>query len=152
MIRGKMRTLPATLLCVALSITLGGCWTSGQSVTSARWDQFVGQNVQVVATRFGQPTGRKKLDNDQTLYVWELPPLDWSGNKKTHAGPGGLYGDGQTPGYMSDDPRMCKLSVTTSPEAIVTQVDTEDSNGTGAPGMTLGFSGSVCAQRLSATR
>ena len=149
MIRGKTRTLPAALLCIALSITLGGCWTSGQTAASARWDQFVGQNVQVVATRFGQPTGRKRLDNDQMLYVWELPSLDWSGNKRTHSGAGGLYGDGQTPGYMSDDPRMCKLSVTTSPEAIVTQVDAEDSNGTGAPGMTLGFSGSVCAQRLS---
>ena len=152
MIRGTMRSLRAALLCTALSITLGGCWTSGQTATSARSEQFVGQNVDAIVSRFGQPTGRKKLDNDQMLYVWELPSLDWSGNKKTHSGSGGLYGDGQTPGYMSDDPRMCKLSVTTSPEAIVTQVDAEDSNGTGAPGMTLGFSGSVCAQRLSATR
>ena len=145
---GKMRALRAVVLCAAL----GGCWTSGQTVASARWDQFVGQNVQVVATRFGQPAGRKRMDNDQMLYVWELPPLDWSGNKKTHSGPGGLYGDGETPGYMSDDPRLCKLSVTSSPEGIVTQVDAEDSNGTAAPTMTLGLSGSVCAQRLSATR
>jgi hypothetical protein len=143
-----MRALRVAILCTAL----GGCWTSGQTVTSARSEQFVGQNVQVVATRFGQPAGRKKLDNDQMLYVWELPSLDWSGNKKTYSGDGGLYGDGQTPGHMSDDPRMCKLSVTTSPEGIVTQVDAEDSNGTGAPARTLGFSGSVCAQRLSATR
>jgi hypothetical protein len=144
----KMRTLPAVVLCIALS----GCWTSGQTVGSTRWDQFVGQNVQSVATRFGQPTGRKRMDNDQMLYVWELPPLDGSGNKKTQSGAGGLYGDGQTPGYMSDDPRLCKLSVTTSPEGVVTQVDAQDLNGTGAPTMTMGLSGSVCAQRLSATR
>lgn len=149
---GTIRVLRAAVLCTALCLALGGCWTSGQTAASARWDQFVGQNVQVVATRFGQPTGRKRLDNDQMLYVWELPSLDWSGNKKTHSGAGGLYGDGQTPGYMSDDLRRCNLSVTTSPEGIVTQVQAEDSNGTGAPTMTLGFNGSVCAQRLSATR
>ena len=143
-----MRALRAAILCLAL----GGCWTSGQTATSGRWDQFVGQNVQVVATKFGQPTGRKRMDNDQMLYVWELPSLDWSGNKKTHSGDGGLYGDGQTPGYMSDDPRLCKLSVTTSPEGIVTQVEAQDFNGTGAPAMTLGLAGGVCAQRLSATR
>ena len=148
----RMRTLPAAFACIALSVLLGGCWTSGQTVASARWDQFVGQNVQSVAAKFGQPTGRKRMDNDQMLYVWELPSLDWSGNKKTHSGDGGLYGDGHTPGYMSDDPRLCKLSVTASPEGIVTQVEAEDTNGTGAPTMTLGFSGSVCAQRLSATR
>lgn len=152
MIRAKTRTLRAALPCIALSITLGGCWTSGQTATPARSDQFVGQNVDAVVSRFGQPTGRKKTDNDQMLYVWELPSLDWSGNKKTHSGSGGLYGDGQTPGYMSDDSRSCKLSVTTSPEGIVTQVSAEDSNGTGAPTMTLGFAGGVCAQRLSATR
>lgn len=146
MVDGMMRALQAAALC----ITLGGCWTSGQTVTSARWDQFVGQNVEAVATRFGQPTGRKKMDNDQMLYVWDLPSVDWSGNQKTHSGQGGLYGDGQTPGYMSDDPRICKLSVTASPEGIITQVNAEDSNGTGAPAKTLGLVGSVCAQRLSA--
>jgi len=50
---------------------------------------------------------------------------------------------------MSDDLRLCKISVTTSPEGIVTQFNAEDSNGTGAPTMTLGFGGSVCAQRLA---
>lgn len=144
-----MRALGTALLC----ITVGGCWASGQDATSSpSSDQLVGKNVDAVASRFGKPTGRKKMDGDQMVYIWELPPLDSSGNKKTHSGPGGLYGDGQTPGYMSDDPRMCKLSVTTSPEGIVTQVNAEDSNGTGAPTMTLGFSGSVCAQRLSGTR
>jgi len=150
MIRGKTRTLPATLLCIALPITLGGCWTSGQTATSTRWDQFVGQNVQVVATRFGQPTGRKKLDNDQMLYVWELGPLDPSAKQRTiDTGGGGLYEDGHTPGYMTDDLRICKLSVIASPEGIVTQFTAEDLNGTGAPARKLGFLGSLCAERLA---
>jgi len=82
------------------------------------------------------------------LYVWELPPLDWSGNQRSHSPQGGLYGDGQTPGYMSDDLRICKLSVITSPDGIVTQVTAEDSNGTGAPAR-AGVVGGVCTQRLS---
>jgi hypothetical protein len=133
-----------------LCITLGGCWTSGQDATPPRsGDQFVGKNVDAVVSRFGQPTGRKKMDGDQMFYVWELPPMDWSGNKRTHAGQAGLYGDGLTPGYMSDDPRLCKISVTASPEGVVTQFIAEDLNGTGAPATTLGLVGGVCAQRFS---
>jgi hypothetical protein len=142
-----MRTLRTVILC----ITLGGCWTSGQDATSApSGNQFVGKSVDAVVSRFGKPTGRKKMDGDQMFYVWELPPMDWSGNKRTHAGQGGLYGDGQTPGYMSDDPRLCKISVTTSSEGVVTQFIAEDLNGTGAPATTLGLVGSVCTQRFSA--
>ena len=142
-----MRILGVAVLCLAL----GGCWTSGQDVATANrsGDQFVGQNVDAVVARFGKPTGRMRADNDQMTYVWELAPIDSSGNQRTQTGDAGLYGDGHTPGYMSDDPRLCKISVTTSPEGIVTQFNAEDSNGTGAPTMTLGLVGSVCAQRLA---
>jgi hypothetical protein len=142
-----MRTLGVAVLCLAL----GGCWTSGQDVATSNrsGDRFVGQNVDAVVARFGKPTGRMRGDNDQMTYVWELPPLDWSGNKRTQTGDAGLYGDGHTPGYMSDDPRLCKISVTTSPEGTVTQFNAEESNGTGAPTMTLGLVGGVCAQRLA---
>jgi len=101
-----------------------------------------------VVARFGKPAGRKKLDNDQMNYVWELAATDQSGSQRTHSGQAGLYGDGRTPGEMSDDPRFCKLSVTTSPEGIVTQSNAEDSNGTGAPTMSFGILGSICAQRF----
>ena len=142
-----MRVLGIVALCAAL----GGCWTPSQDVTTPTrsGDQFVGQNVDAVVARFGRPTGRKKLDNDQMTYVWELVPTDSSGNQRTHTGDAGLYGDGHTPGYMSDDPRFCRLNVITSPEGIVTQFKAEDMNGTGAPAMTLGISGSVCAQRFA---
>jgi hypothetical protein len=141
-----MRALGAAAVC----LVLGGCWTSAQEAASNRsGDQFVGQSVDAVVARLGKPTGRKSLDNDEMSYVWELPPIDWSGNRNTQTGDAGLYGDGHTPGYMSDDPRMCRISVTTSREGIVTQFNAEDTNGTGAPSMTLGLTGSVCAQRLA---
>ena len=62
-------------------------------------------------------------------------------------GYGGRYDDGDTPGYMTDDTRICKLTVIASVEEIVTQVTAEDLNGTGAPKRTFGFVGSVCAER-----
>lgn len=141
-----MRILTIAALCTAL----GGCWTSGQQVaTTARpGDQFVGQNVDAVVARYGKPTGRKKLDNDQMSYVWDLPATDLPGNQKSFTGNGRLYEDGYTPGAMSDDLRSCKVSVVTSAEGIVTHFNAEDQNGTGAPSMTLGLIGGVCAQRL----
>ena len=140
------------LIIVGLCTVLSGCWSSGQDVTTSTrpGDQFVGKNVDAVVARFGNPNGRKKMDNDQTMYVWELAAAELPANQRSYTGQGGLYGDGRTPGAMSDDPRICRISVTTSPEGIVTQVSAEDSNGTGAPARTLGLTGSVCAQRLSA--
>lgn len=140
-----MRNLAIVVICAAL----GGCWASGQDAanTARPNDQFVGKNVDAVVARFGKPSGRKRLDNDQMFYVWELAALEQSGEQKAASGDGGLYGDGRTPGLMSDDPRFCKISVTASPEGIVTQFSAEDFNGTGAPARTFGLIGSVCAQR-----
>lgn len=138
-----MRTLAAAALCLALS----GGWASAQNAAPAS-NQFVGKDVHVIADKFGLPTGRKKMDNDEMLYVWELGPVDPSGvRRRTDTGDGGLYGDGHTPGYITDDSRICRLTVIASPEGIVTQVRAEDENGTGAPKRTLGFLGSVCADR-----
>ena len=141
-----MRSIAAAVLCVVLS----GGWALAQNAapSTGAGNQFVGQNVQVVADRFGLPTGRKKMDNDEMLYVWELGPADPTSSRRgADQGYGGLYEDGHTPGYMTDDPRMCKLTVIASPEGIVTQVTAEDLNGTGAPKRTFGVLGSVCAER-----
>lgn len=141
-----MRSRGAAVLCVVLS----SGWASAQNAapSTQAGSQFVGQNVQVVADRFGLPTGRKKMDNDEMLYVWELGPADPSARRgRTTEGSGGRYDDGETPGYMTDDPRICKLTVIASVEGIVTQVTAEDLNGTGAPKRTFGFLGSVCAER-----
>jgi hypothetical protein len=143
----KMRSIGAAVLCVVLS---GGCASAQNAAppTQTGNHQFVGQNVQVVADRFGLPTGRKKMDNDEMLYVWELGPADPTSSRRgADQGYGGLYEDGHTPGYMTDDPRICKLTVIASPEGIVTQVTAADSNGTGAPNRTFGLLGSVCAER-----
>ena len=141
-----MRSLGAAVLCVVLS----GGWASAQNAAAPTQagNQFVGQNVHVIADRFGLPTGRKKMDNDEMLYVWELGPSDPSASRRrTDTGDGGLYEDGHTPGSMTDDPRICKLTVIASVEGIVTQVTAEDLNGTGAPRRTFGLLGSVCADR-----
>jgi hypothetical protein len=141
-----MRVLAIVVLCAGL----GGCWTSGPEAAAPNraGDQFVGQNVDAVASRFGKPTGRKKMDNDQMMYVWEFAAADLPGNGKTQTGQSRLYGDGGTPGAMSDDPRFCKLTVIASSQGIVTQFNAEESNGTGAPAFSAGLIDSVCAQRL----
>lgn len=142
-----MRILEIAALCVAL----GGCAASPQGVasTSPFGGQFVGKDIDALVARIGRPASAKKMDDGQGSYVWELAAAtDSAGDRRIHRGDAGLYGDGHTPGYMSDDPRFCKVSVTTSPEGIVTQLRAEDANGTGAPAMTLGIKGSVCAQRL----
>src|SRR6516164_11868060 len=108
----KMRFLTIVAACVAL----GGCWTSGQEAATANrpGDQFVGQNVDAVVARFGKPSGRKKMDNDQMTYVWEFAAADLPSNQTSYTGQAGLYGDGRTPGSMSEAPRFCKISVVTS--------------------------------------
>lgn len=137
---------------VALCVALGGCGGAlRQEVasTSRPGDQFVGQNVTSLVNQFGKPVSRKKMDNDQNSYVWELDAsADPADSRPVDTGDAGLYGDGHTPGYMSDDPRFCKLSAVVSREGVVTQITAEDQNGTGAPSMTLGYNGSICAQRL----
>ena len=141
-----MRTLSAAALCVVLS---GVCASAQNAAPSTQaGNQFVGQDVHVVADRFGLPTGRKKMDNDEMLYVWELGPADpIASRRRVDTGDGGLYEDGHTPGYMTDDTRICKLTVIASVEGIVTQVTAEDLNGTGAPKKTFGLVGSICAER-----
>jgi hypothetical protein len=138
------------IIIMVLCAALGGCWTSGQGVATSNGtgDQYIGKNVDAVIARFGNPAGRKKLDNDQLAYVWELPATDLPENQKIFKGNAGLYGDGLTPGAISDDPRSCKLTVTTSLDGTVAQFNAEDLNGTGASKVTLGLIGSVCAQRL----
>ena len=141
-----MRAIGVAVLCVVLS----GGFASAQNAppSTQAGNQFVGKDVHVVADRFGNPTGRKKLDNDDMLYVWELGPPDPSSSmRRTDTGDGGLYDDGHTPGYITEDPRFCKLTVIASPEGIVTQVTVEDQNGTGAPTRTFGLLKGVCADR-----
>jgi hypothetical protein len=142
-----MRFLEIVAICVALA----GCAGSPQRAasTSQYGNQFVGKDVDALVAQIGRPTSSKRMDDGQGSYVWELGPTKASGSdQRVQTADGGLYGDGYTPGYITDDPRLCKISATTSPEGIVTQLNAEDSNGTGAPSVTLGFNQSICAQRF----
>ena len=142
-----MRFLEIVAICVALA----GCAGSPQRAasTSQYGNQFVGKDVDALVAQIGRPTSSKRMDDGQGSYVWELGPTKASGSdQRVQTADGGLYGDGYTPGYITDDPRLCKVSATTSPEGIVTQLNAEDSNGTGAPSVTLGFNQSICAQRF----
>lgn len=135
----------------ALCVALAGCAGSPQGVasTSQYGNQFVGKDIDALVTQIGRPTRSKKMDDGQHSYVWELPATAASvSEQRLQSAYGGLYGDGSTPGYISDDPRLCKVSVMTSADGIITQLNAEDSNGTGASSMTLGFNASICAQRL----
>jgi hypothetical protein len=141
-----MRILQIAVLCVAL----GGCAGSPQGVvsTSQYGNQFVGKDIDVLVAQIGRPTSSKKMDDGQHSYLWQLPASTVPPDQRVQTASGGLYGDGSTPAYISDDPRLCKISVTTSPDGIITQLSAEDQNGTGAPSMSLGFNPSVCAQRF----
>lgn len=143
----KMRILRLLALCAVL----GGCAGTWQEAPSSSrlGDQFIGKDVDALVARIGRPTRSKRMDDGQASYMWELAAVaNSAGDRPIHTGDAGLYGDGYTPGYISDDPRLCTISVTTSSDGIVTQLKAEDSNGTGAPAVTLGFSGSICAKRL----
>jgi hypothetical protein len=145
-----MRILKILGLCAAL----GGCAGSTQSpqgIPVRSGDRFIGQNVDALVAQIGRPTSSKRIDDGQASYVWELAARTGeAANQRIQTADGGLYGDGSTPGYISDDPRLCKISVVTSPEGTITKLTAEDSNGTGAPALTVGLSKSICAQRLGA--
>jgi hypothetical protein len=138
-----MRILEIVALCAAQ----GGCAGAQQQEGAvSHGSQFIGQNVTSFAAKYGPPTSAKRMDDGQSSYVWQLDA--GTADRWIDTGNGGLYGDGHTPGYISDDPRFCRVKIIASPEGIVTQLNTEDSKGTGAPAMTLGINGSICAKRL----
>jgi hypothetical protein len=141
-----MRILRIVALCAAL----GGCGALQKEVVAARpSEQFVGQKVDTLAARLGPPARSKRMEDGQASYLWQLnDAADSAGDHGIHTGSGGLYGDGRTPGYISFDPRSCKVSVVASPEGIITQFIAEDLNGTGSPATTIGMSRSICAERL----
>ena len=144
-----MRMVQAALLCVVL----GGCSISlprapEAGVSSARpASQLVGKKLDTLVAQLGQPTRSQPLDNDQTSYMWQI---------ETPAGPppptggGGLYGDGGSPGYVSEGySPFCRINVVASSAGVVTEANTEESNGTGSPNGTF-RSGNFCEQRLRA--
>jgi len=112
-------------------------------------DQLVGKNLDALIAQLGQPTRSQPLDNDQTSYVWQIETPD---DKLPPTGAGGLYGDANNPGYVSEGfSPFCRINVVAGVNGVITQANTEESNGTGTPN---GFvrSGNVCQQRLKKVR
>ena len=114
-----------------LSSILGGCASSSskQEVAAKLADQYVGQNVDALVTRFGPPTSMFRMNSGQTSYIWQLSAVtDVSMDR----------------GYGQASTRFCKVSVIASPTGTVTQLTTEDTNE-----LTIlrGFR-SMCASRL----
>ena len=117
---------------VALSAALMGCAASRQEVAARLGAEYIGQNLDSLVVRFGPPTSSFKMNSGGSSYVWQLSSVT---DVNTDRGQGTI------------STRYCKVSVITSPVGIVTDLQTEDSNGTGLVGAVAAF-GSICARRL----
>ena len=144
-----MRMAQTALLCVAL----GGCSLSlprapEAGISAARpADQLVGKKLDTLVAHLGQPTQSQPLDNDQVSYMWQI---ETPAEAPPPTGTGGLYGDGGSPGYVSQGfSPFCRINVVASSAGVITQANTEESNGTGSPnGVFRG--GDFCQKRLRA--
>ena len=136
-----MRLASTILLCVVL----GGCSLSMPSLSSISRpaeapvsaarpaEQYVGKNLDTLVAQWGPPKRSQPLENDQTSYVWQFEPTD---EVLPPTGYGGiLYDDGWSPGYVSQGySPFCRITVVASADGVITQANTEESNGTGTPG------------------
>ena len=99
--------------------------------------EYIGKNVDALVVQWGPPSSTFKLNSGGSSYVWQLAAVTEIAMNR---------------GYGTASTATCKVSVITSPTAIVTQLDTEDFNpgGTGLIGLAgaMGAYGSMCAQRL----
>jgi hypothetical protein len=140
------------LLCVAFGVTLGGCSISmprppEPAVTAAKpADQLVGQNLDALVAQLGQPSKTWSTDNDQTSVVWQF---ETPGDTPLPPGAGGLYGDGGSPGYVSDGySPFCRITaIVSTSRGVVIQASTEESNGTGASYL---HRDNICTKHLKA--
>ena len=123
-----LRLAAAMLCCVGVA----SCAASRQEVAARLGAEYVGQNVDALAVKFGPPTSMFKMNSGQTSYQWQLA-------NQTKAAVVD-YGYGFASSRAST--QYCKVNVIASPTGVVSQLDTEDSNaGT-----------SLCAQRLGMER
>ena len=144
-----MRMALTALLCIVLcgcSLSLPRAPEAGVSAARPA-NQLVGKKLDILVAQLGQPTRSQPLDNDQTSYMWQI---ETPGEPPAPTGAGGLYGDGGSPGYVSEGyAPFCRINVVASSSGVVTEANTEESNGTGSPhGVFRG--GNFCQQRLRA--
>lgn len=121
-------------LCAA---ALAGCAASRQDVAKRLDNDFVGQRIDAMVARFGPPSKSFRLDSGDTSYQWQLSTVTDIATER---------------GYGQAHTRHCRVTVMASPEGIVRQLSTEDSNAGGGIVGALGGYGSICAQRLGMER
>jgi hypothetical protein len=135
---------------IALVIALGGCSLQMPKAPEAAIsasrpaDQLVGKSLDTLIAQLGQPTRSSQADNGQTSVVWQFEPRE----TLPPTGAGGLYGDGNSPAYVSQGySPFCRITaVVSTADGNVIQASTEESNGTGAPGR----GGNICSRYLRA--
>jgi hypothetical protein len=117
---------------IVLCVALAGCVASRQEVATRLGEQYVGKNVDSLVVEFGPPSSMFKMNNGQTSYVRQLSAVTDVDTDR---------------GSSTISTRYCKVSVIASPAGIVSDLRTEDSNGTGLISSTGAF-GSICGRRL----
>lgn len=114
---------------ILVAIGLSGCFATMQQVAGSLSNTYVGQNVDLMVTRFGPPATSFKMNSGETAYMWQLSALT---DIDTYRG----IGTAQT--------FFCKIDVVASAAGIVTKLTTEDARD--------GFDESLCAKRLDMER
>ncbi|WP_439367573.1 hypothetical protein ACNJYD_02810 [Bradyrhizobium sp. DASA03005] len=132
----EMRRLSFAMLCVAL----GGCYATGADVRAKLGQDYVGQNVDAHAVRWGPPASSFKMNSGDTAYSWQLA----SGSSFS------VSRDGQSSASGSSRAYACKVNVVAAPNGTIKSLDTEDKDkslyyGPIPTGVQLG---SVCAEQL----
>jgi hypothetical protein len=135
-----MNSWVSLISAVTAALMLAGCanTSSRQEVASRLGQQYVGQSVDSLVTRFGPPTSTFKMTSGSTSYVWQL------GNQTNM----NVYGNGTGSGYGAASTQYCKVNVIASPQGVVTQLNTEDANIYVGLTAAVGIEGSLCATRL----
>lgn len=131
-----MRRLSFAILCVALA----GCYATGADVLAKLGQDYVGQNVDALAVRWGPPASTFKMNSGDTAYSWQLA----SGSSFS------ISRDGQSSASGSSRAYACKVNVVAAPNGTIKSLDTEDKDkslyyGPIPTGVQLG---SVCAEQL----
>jgi len=144
-----MRRVQFIALCAMFGIALAGCSMprppEAAVATSRPADHLVGQNLDTLIAQLGPPTRSSPTDNDQTTFVWQF---ETPAGTPPPTGSAGLYGDGASPGYVSQGySPFCRITaVVSTTTGIVAQANMEESNGTGASLLRRGEG--VCAQHM----
>jgi hypothetical protein len=145
-----VHVMPSSAVFAAiLGIALGGCSLQlpkaapEAAVSAARpADQLVGKNLDAIVAKLGQPDRNSQLDNGRSSFVWQIEPRE----ALPPTGDGGLYGDANNPGHVSNGyEAFCKVTVVVDmANGNILQASTEESNGTGA----AYFGSNICSRYL----